>query len=69
MTEDKKTKKIQTAVSQDAYKQLQAIAETERMLLSEFIRDAIRQRCKELGYEIDLSVDSWGGRRIGSGRK
>jgi Ribbon-helix-helix protein, copG family len=64
-----KLKRIQTVISQENHDVLQEIARSQGLSIADFIREAIKQRCRELGHEIDITVSSWGGKRRGSGRK
>jgi len=62
-------KRIQTVVNNEAFEKLQQIAQQQGLRVADFLREAVKRQCEELGYEIDFNITSWGGKRKGSGRK
>ena len=64
-----KNKRIQVLITEDNFEKLQDIAQKNGLRISDLVKEAIQRQVKELGYEIDLRVNTWGGRRERSGRK
>jgi predicted DNA-binding protein len=58
-------KYLQVLVSRETYSRLEDIAKNEGMKnISDFVRDCIKRRCEELGYnDLDFQVDRGGYRK------
>jgi hypothetical protein len=54
------------AIPTDAYKQFEALANSEGKSFSQAVRDAMHKYAKAQGIDINFNIGEWGGNRHGT---